>query len=247
MHRQPQSYAKCALRMQQFADSRQVAKSPISGRFAGKIAGNSDKICSLMFRRRHFPGTWRPSEVRSDSSHWPNQPASVAQSSSRAALAVEIRPPFDKGALAVDDLEDTQGGLESRHRQRGLAAELIGLRALDVGQRKQPLADMAALVMHAPDRADRVARFALLDGAFAGAADPDRVIVEITDDFPDLRGRLRGKRCCNRLLPWRTPNGSICPSMGPAGPMRPPDLRQGRRSWKQLKFAPKPPLKGPNS
>src|ERR1700748_3006006 len=59
MHRQPQSYAKCALRMQQFADRRPTAKSPLSGPFAGKIAGNSDKTCSLMFRSGHFRGTWR--------------------------------------------------------------------------------------------------------------------------------------------------------------------------------------------
>jgi len=81
--------------------------------------------------------------------------------------------------------------LETLDRQRGCAAEFVGLRAIGVGQRQQPLPDAALLIEHFPDRADCVAGFAVLDPAFAGAADPNRIIVEISDDFPDVRRRLR--------------------------------------------------------
>ena len=54
---------------------------------------------------------------------------------------------------------------------------------------REQLADVPAIVMHAAHRADGIAGLAVLDLAFAGALDPDRVIVEIADDFPDLRGR----------------------------------------------------------
>jgi len=46
------------------------------------------------------------------------------------------------------------------------------------------------LVEHIPDGAHGIAGFAVLDRALAGAADPDRVIVEIAHDFPDFLGRL---------------------------------------------------------
>jgi hypothetical protein len=67
---------------------------------------------------------------------------------------------------------------------------IVCLGAIDVGQRQQPLPDAALLIEHVPDRADSIAGFAVLDPAFAGAADPDRIIVEIADDFPDIRRRL---------------------------------------------------------
>src|SRR5262249_54953967 len=53
-----------------------------------------------------------------------------------------------------------------------------------------PLPDPPLPVEHVAHRADAVAGFALLDLAHPLAMDPDRVIVEITDDFPDLAGRL---------------------------------------------------------
>jgi len=41
------------------------------------------------------------------------------------------------------------------------------------------------------EEAERLsARLAVLDPAFAGAADPGRVVVEIANDFPDVRGPL---------------------------------------------------------
>src|ERR1700744_5063724 len=44
-------------------------------------------------------------------------------------LPLEIRRPFDKGAPAINDIEDAQGGPEAGHRQRGRPTKLIGLRA----------------------------------------------------------------------------------------------------------------------
>ena len=34
-----------------------------------------------------------------------------------AGFAVETRPPFDKGTIAIDDRRDAQGGLEALDRQ----------------------------------------------------------------------------------------------------------------------------------
>jgi hypothetical protein len=52
------------------------------------------------------------------------------------------------------------------------------------------LPDAPLLIEHAPDGAHRIPGLAVLDPALAGAADPYRIVVEIADDFPDLRGRL---------------------------------------------------------
>ena len=52
------------------------------------------------------------------------------------------------------------------------------------------LADAPLLVEHIPDGAHGIAGFAVLDRALAGATDPDRIIVEIADDFPDRRGGM---------------------------------------------------------
>jgi hypothetical protein len=49
---------------------------------------------------------------------------------------------------------------------------------------------MPALVQDVPHGTDRVARFAILDPALAGTVHPDRVVIEITNDFPDFRGWL---------------------------------------------------------
>jgi len=89
-------------------------------------------------------------------------------------LAIEIGPPFDKSAIAVDDGRDAQSGLERGDRQRRLAAELIGQRALDIGQGEQPLADVPAPIDHMPDSADRIAGSAVFNPALAGSVHPDR-------------------------------------------------------------------------
>src|SRR5579884_2487115 len=65
--------------------------------------------------------------------------------------AIECRPPLDEGAVAVDDGGDAHAGAEVGHRQGRRAAELVDLRALDIGERQQPLADAPALVEHVPD------------------------------------------------------------------------------------------------
>jgi len=79
-------------------------------------------------------------------------------------------------------------------RQRCRAAEFVSLRPLDVGLRQQSLPNVPVLIQHTPDRPDRIAGLAVLDLAFAGA-DPDRIIVEIANDFPHL-----GAGCSNTVL-----------------------------------------------
>ena len=74
--------------------------------------------------------------------------------------------------------------------QRRLADESIGLRALGVGQRQQFLPPAHTIVEHIAHRPHKIARLAGFDLAFAGAVDPDRVVVEIADDVPDLVRRL---------------------------------------------------------
>ena len=102
-----------------------------------------------------------------------------------ARIAVEIRPPFDKRAITIDHLCHTHGDPEPFDRERWRPAELIGLRAIDVGRRQQLLGSAGA-DRAIPDRANGVAGPA---PAFAGAADPDGVVVEITNDFPGIRRR----------------------------------------------------------
>jgi len=80
------------------------------------------------------------------------------------------------------------------------------------------------------EEAERLsARLAVLDPAFAGTANPDRVVVEIANDFPDVRGRLLengaaiglGHRAVsvNSLLSRRddpdAPNGADRPGLRP--------------------------------
>ena len=106
-----------------------------------------------------------------------------------ARIAVEIRPPFDKRAITIDHLCHTHGDLEPFDRERWRPAELIGLRAIDVGRRQQLLPDLPVPIEHIPDGANGVAGPAIFDPAFAGAVDPDGVVVEITNDFPGIRRR----------------------------------------------------------
>jgi hypothetical protein len=89
-------------------------------------------------------------------------------------IAVEARPPFDKGAVPVDYSCHANGGPEPLDRQRWRPTEFVGLRAFDVGKRQQPLPNLLVPVEHNPDRANRVAGLAILDPAFAGAVDPGR-------------------------------------------------------------------------
>src|SRR5258706_3348458 len=108
----------------------------------------------------------------------------------KGGLAIEGRPPFDECPVAIHDGRDAQGGLKVGDRQRCLAAEFVSLRPLDVGLPQQPLPNPPVLIKHSSDSPDRIAGFAVLDLALAGAGDPDRIVVQIANDFPYLRGRL---------------------------------------------------------
>src|SRR5437868_7411446 len=240
--RQRQSYAKCALRMQQSEDG-QIARSGGSGqRIVPEMRSNP-----LMFRQDGLLGTLA-AHCRAQRFEPFRKPAAQrpGQLLVPACLAVKCRPPFDKGAVAIDNGRDAQRRLETAHRQRGRAAEFVGLRALDVGQRQKPLADAALLIEHVPNRANRVAGFAVLDPAFAGTANPDSIIVEIADDFPDVRSRFFEYSAViglchfknSYLTPMPTDNGL------PDGAY-PPDLRSGAHSAarNQLKIAAKPPFR----
>src|SRR5579864_6125100 len=98
-------------------------------------------------------------------------------------LAIESRPPLDEGAVAVDNRSDPQRRPKACHRQRGRVAKFVGLRPLDVGLREQPLTNPMSLIEHVPDRADGVSGLPVLDPALARAADPHRIVVEISNDF----------------------------------------------------------------
>jgi hypothetical protein len=101
--------------------------------------------------------------------------------------------------------------------------------------------------VHAPDRADGIAGFALLDGAFADATDPDRVIVEITNDFLDRRGRLLEDGAVIGRCHGETPSplDAMGSSMAIGGPGAHP-IPDNPAAAKRLKFRAKPPLKEPN-
>jgi hypothetical protein len=74
--------------------------------------------------------------------------------------------------------------------ERRLAREFIGLRTLFIGKRQQPLPPAHATVEDIAHGPHRIARLAGFDRAFAGAVDPDGIVVEVADDGPDLVGRL---------------------------------------------------------
>jgi hypothetical protein len=124
--------------------------------------------------------------------------------------AIECRPPFDKAAAAVDDRRNPQRRTIVLHRHRRGAAKFVNLRAVGIGQSNESLPDALAPVEHVAYRADRVAGFAVLDPAFAGAVDPDRVVVEIPNRIPDIVGGLREHSAViglghNRSLPAAMP------------------------------------------
>jgi hypothetical protein len=117
-------------------------------------------------------------------------PQSLGEFIAAGGLAIEIGPPFDKGTIAVDDGRDPQCRLKPRHRQRGRLAKFVSLRPLDIGLGQQPLPNLPPLIEHISDGADRVTGFSVLDPAFAGAGDPDRLVIEIANDFPNILSRL---------------------------------------------------------
>jgi len=173
--------------------------SPISGGIAGKSARNELRMPARLVYRG-LPGTRRGG--------WP---------SCRAAIRAICR---------------TSSGMFRSVRRDGQCrrdAEFVGLRPLGVGLRLQPLPNAPVLVKHAPDSPDGIAGFAVLDRALAGATLPDRIGVEIANDFPDLRGRLfeHGAVICLNM-PWPFPDRWVGAerhaTMG-CRHGRPPDLR----------------------
>src|SRR5262245_46117891 len=62
------------------------------------------------------------------------------------------------------------------------------------GHGQESLPNPSALVENVAFRSDRIARFARLDLALAGAIDPDRIVVEVANDVPDLIGGVFGDR-----------------------------------------------------
>jgi hypothetical protein len=105
--------------------------------------------------------------------------------------AVEGRPPFDKAAVAIDDRRYSQRRTIVLHRHRRGAAKFVNLRAVGIGQGNESLPDAFIPIEHIAHRADRIAGFTFLDPAFAGAVDPDRIVVEISNRIPDIAGGLR--------------------------------------------------------
>jgi hypothetical protein len=108
--------------------------------------------------------------------------------------AIECRPPFDKAAAAVDDRRNPQRRTIVLHRHRRGAAKFVNLRAFGIGQGNESLPGTFTPVEHIAHRAHRIAEFAVLDPAFAGAVDPDRIVVEIPNRIPDIVGGLREHR-----------------------------------------------------
>jgi hypothetical protein len=108
---------------------------------------------------------------------------------------------------------------------------------------------MGAAKMHASDSPDGIAGFSVLDLTKTLALNPDRIIVEVADDLPDLGGRLfehgavigAGHRSfllvADTGMVGRRATKTHPISDGTAG------LRGGRN---RLKFAAKPPFSGMN-
>ena len=99
-------------------------------------------------------------------------PQGSGQLAATIGVAIERRPPLDECPIATHDRRNPQSGPKINDRQRWRTAEFVGLRVLDVGLRQQPLPDLPPLIEHAPDGADGVTGFAVLDPALAGGAAP---------------------------------------------------------------------------
>src|SRR5512139_2798666 len=125
-------------------------------------------------------------------------------------IAIECRPPFHEGAIAVDDRRDTQRCAEIPGLERRLADESVGLRPLHIRQRQQFLPPARAVVEDIAHGPHRIARLAGFDLARAGAVDPDRVVVEVADDFPYLVGRLFEDRAVIASRHVYAPRCSMC-------------------------------------
>jgi hypothetical protein len=138
----------------------------------------------------------------SDSSH----PAKASRknavrSSWRSASQSNVAHHSTKVRLPVDHRRHAQGGAEIRVCSGGSLAKSIGLCALGVRQRQQFLPPAHIIVEDIAHGPHRIARLAGFDLAFAGAVDPDRIVVEIADDGPDLVRRSARRSCCNSFLP----------------------------------------------
>src|SRR6266851_599715 len=222
------------------------AQSPDIGAIAGKSARNGLRTVADL-TGRSFREPRRPAAQRTAERFEPfAEPAlkGPGQFFATGRVAIKGRPPFDEGPVAIDDGRDAQGGLKAGDRQRCRAAEFVSLRPLDVGLRQQPLPNVPVLIQHTPDRPDRIARLAVLDLAFAGAADPDRIAVEIANDFPHLGGGLFehgavigfGHLSIPSLDPVET--GPWARKPVPANTSEASD-----HTWNRLKFPGKPPLR----
>ena len=187
----------------------------------------------------------RPSNatVGARSPNRPNSPISggIAGKSARNELRTPARhlyrglPGTRRGGwpsccAAIRAICRTSSGVfRSVHRdgQCHRATEFVGLQPLGVGLRLQPLPNAPVLVKHAPDSPRRHRR--ICRPALAGATHPDRIGVEIANDFPDLWGRLfeYGVVICLNM-PWPFPDRWVGAerhaTMG-CRHGRPPDLR----------------------
>ena len=106
-------------------------------------------------------------------------------------LAIERCPPLHEGSITINDGQNSQGCPVILHRHRRRISKFVGLRTFHVGHRKQLLAYPLAFVQNAAYGADGFARLAGLDFTFSRAIDPDRIVVEVADDVPDLVSRLK--------------------------------------------------------
>ena len=88
--------------------------------------------------------------------------------------------------------------------------KFVGLRPLDVGHGKQFLANSLALVQNIAHGTDCIARLACLDFTFSRAIDPDGIVVEVSDDVPDLVSRLLEDRTIIASCHADAPRLRIC-------------------------------------
>src|ERR1700722_18760382 len=98
--------------------------------------------------------------------------------------AIERRPPFREGPIAVDDRRDPDGGNEIAYRKPIRLAEFVSVESITVRVREHPLADTRVAHAHESNGADGVACLALLDVGFVDAVHPYGVSAKITNDGP---------------------------------------------------------------
>src|SRR5262249_49398592 len=83
-----------------------------------------------------------------------------------------------------------------------------------IRQREQSLPYLLAVIENVTDCGDRIARFACFDPALAGAIDPNRIVVKVANDVPDLVGRLLEDRTIIAFRHGCPPPCSICSIWG---------------------------------